>query len=373
MAAYIPGKDLTANEAIFNRSVFHATQVERFSAHEVRKIIRFLNNNVYPDLMDRMLARLIRMEKKGFDRGPATTAQLNRVMTETRGILAEGYQVVVGNLKTDLIEFAMTEAAFGRTLLEGAFKGLDVSFSMPHPNLLRSVVVSRPFEGKVLEEWGRDLSRATFDRVQKAVRIGVAEGQSIPNIARRLRGPGGVLQMSRRDAEAVVRTAVNHVSNHASEETYKANEDLVSKVELIATLDARTTVICMDYDGQTFPIGEGPRPPFHFQCRTKAMPVVKSFEELGIPLKEIPPGQRAALDGKVPSTMKYPAWLQKQSRAIQDQALGKTRAALFRAGKLDVKDLVGQNNRPLSLREIYKNTGLSPKEVKDILGADRTA
>lgn len=361
---------MSANDLILNRVIQHSAQVEQFAAHEVRAILRLLSREVMPDIEAQLIKRLIRTERLGFDRGPVTTARLNKVLAETKAMLTAGYDKATGKLKADLSDFAMTEAEYAKRLISDPYKGLGVSFSMPHPNVLRSIVVSRPFEGKILDEWGRDLSRSAFSKVQRAVRIGVAEGESIPKIARRFRDAA---RLSKHEAEAVARTAVNHVTNHAAESVYAANDDVVKSVQMVATLDVRTTVICMDYDGQTFPLGEGPRPPFHMRCRTRVSPVLKSWKELGIDLKEIPTGVRASMDGMVPDTVKYPEWLKGQSAAVQNKALGKTRGVLFRQGKLDTKDLVGQNNRPLPLSEIYDNTGLSKAEVDRIVKASRPA
>src|SRR3546814_8134406 len=77
----------------------------------------------------------------------------------------------------------------------------------------------------------------------------------------------GLLEISRRDAAAVVRTAVNHTGNYAREALYAENADIVSKVQWHSTLDGRTCPQCAGLDGKTFELGKGPRPPAHYGCR----------------------------------------------------------------------------------------------------------
>lgn len=66
------------------------------------------------------------------------------------------------------------------------------------------------------------------------------------------------------------------------------------------------------------------------------IPVLKSWRELGIDVDQLPPGTRASMDGQVPSGLGYNEWLNRQSAERQDEALGPTRAALFRRGGLRV-------------------------------------
>jgi hypothetical protein len=99
--------------------------------------------------------------------------------------------------------------------------------------------------------------------------------------------------------------------------------------------------------------------PAHHQCRSTTVPVLKSWEELGIPgLKDAPESTRAALGGAVPGKLTYGDWLKRQPASMQDLALGKGRAALFRAGKLDVRDLVDSTGRSLTLKELRALEGL---------------
>ena len=97
------------------------------------------------------------------------------------------------------------------------------------------------------------------------------QGEGSSTIARRvvgtrsLRGRDGVTQITRRQTEAITRTATIHFSNSARQEFLLENSDVFQKEVYVATLDGRTTLICMSLDGKRFNVGEGSMPPVHFQ------------------------------------------------------------------------------------------------------------
>jgi hypothetical protein len=87
-------------------------------------------------------------------------------------------------------------------------------------------------------------------------------------------------------------------------------------------------------------------------CRCTTTPVLKSWRELGVNLKEAPDGTRASMDGQISETDNYASWLEKQSAAIQDEALGKTRGALFRRGELSFDRFTDQRGNQLTLDQL---------------------
>ena len=137
----------------------------------------------------------------------------------------------------------------------------------------------------------------------------------------------------------------------------------------MATLDSRTSLRCASLDGQVFPIGTGPRPPQHPNCRSTITPVTKSWRELAKPgalkrgrgadnldalferrlkgkgftpdqIAGIKRATRASMTGQVPGKLTYARWLRRQPAAFQDDVLGPTRAALFRDGTLTLDRFV---------------------------------
>jgi hypothetical protein len=76
--------------------------------------------------------------------------------------------------------------------------------------------------------------------------------------------------------------------------------------------------------------------------------------------------------GELERDQAYGAWLQAQPAAVQDAALGTTRARLFRAGGLAVDRFVDPAGRPLTLEELaarrpeaFRRAGMDPAAFKD--------
>jgi hypothetical protein len=235
--------------------------------------------------------------------------------------------------------------------------------------LVFAAVTSRPFQGRLLREWAAGLEEARMVRIRDAVRIGYVEQQTIDQIARRIRGTkargyaDGLIEIDRRNAQAVVRTAVSHTAATAREQFYEANTDLIKARKWDATLDSRTTPICQVRDGKLYepvshkPIGHkvpwlGGPGRAHWGCRSVDVPVTKSWRELGLDIDEAPASTRASMDGQVAAETTYGAWLQRQSARRQDDILGPTRAALLRQGGVKFEELFNPRGQYLTLEQL---------------------
>jgi len=351
------------NGTVQDSAILHAVFLERLKTSECKTMLSFLNDKVFPDVAKTLETRLARIASRGLDRGPWTTQQYREMLKATDGLLRGGYKEAGVQLQKRLGDIGIYEAKFQRSVLqgiidEGAGTGVIADITTPSLVTLRSIATSKPFEGRFLKEWYEGLGANTQQAVADQVGIGIATGEPTAKIVQRLTGTraggfvDGVLHTSRRHAETVVRTAVSHVVTQAREMTYKDNKKVIKGVRYLATLDSRTTDVCISLDGQVFGIYEGPRPPMHHQCRSTTVPVIKSWKELGIKLKEAKAGTRASMNGQVPAKMTYGQWLKNQPKSIQNEVLGKGRAKLFRRGKVPVDRFVDNKFRSLSLKEL---------------------
>lgn len=75
-------------------------------------------------------------------------------------------------------------------------------------------------------------------------------------------------------AKSLSRASVVHASNTSKDSLFKANRDKITQVEWVSVLDSRTTNFCRNQDKKRYKIGEGPRPPAHYNCRSITKPVV---------------------------------------------------------------------------------------------------
>jgi len=346
-----------ADQVLMARGIRHALYLERFKTHEVGRVLGFLNEQLLPDVLARIEARLRRVEERGFDAGVHSTKRLRDLAVELRGLLAGGVTQASERLQKDLSPLAASEAQWQRTLLTKTVP-LQIEFAAPSPAMLRSIVTARPMAGKLLKDWFSDLALDTQRRVTQQINLGMGSGETVSQIVARLRGTrenrftDGVLNTTRRDAERVVRTAVGHVSNHARESTFAANSDVIEAVVIMATLDTTTCPTCGELDGREFPLEEGPRPPFHPHCRCVTRPKMKTWKQLGFDLREVGPGQRAAMGGPVKGTLSYAEWIKDQPAWVQEEALGPGRAKLLREGGLEIGDFTDRRGRMLNLQQL---------------------
>jgi SPP1 gp7 family putative phage head morphogenesis protein len=365
----------TVNDKIVRDWLRHAHQLERVSQHEAARIEKFLRSDVLPDIMGKLVSRLERINARGYDAGVESTKRFKDLREQIMQIVDEGVQQVAKTNVKELERLSVYEARWQKKTIEAAIpESIGINLTLPDPKVLRELVKTRPLAGYGIEEWFDKLTVDTADRIEREVRIGLAEGQSVPDIARRIRGTAeldggdGVFAITQRHAQAIARNASIHVSNQARQELFKDNEDIIDREQWVATLDTRTCKKCGALDGKVFPVGEGPMPPAHppgpsgGACRCARVAVVRPLSEvLGRKKKgegRITEGERASMNGRVSTSTTYSEWLKTLPQDELEEALGATRAKAFADGELTLEKMVDQSGRTLSLDELAKVEGL---------------
>ena len=349
----------TLNDNLLERAVRHQIYILKFGTGLANRIEAQLAHAV-PDVAALIARRMTAISQRGFDRGPTTTRRLLALQASLGGLLDDAYKDSYQAIKSELTDLAKAEGAFqvGVVTSEAPIR---VNMVMPSTALLSSIVTSRPFDGKLLREWYAQLKDKQKKGVKRALNLGLIEGDDVEAMTRRIIGTranfyrDGVLDAPRHEARMVVRTAVNHVSTHARQTVFEANQNVIRGIKIVATLDNRTTPICRFQDGRVYPVDGGPRPPFHPNCRTTITVVLKSWRDMGVNAREMPTGARAAMGGEVPADVTYTDFFPRQSRAFQREVLGKTRYVLYRTGKLgsDVNRFSDQHGRLYKLDELF--------------------
>lgn len=340
----------TANENLLDQTVAHQVGLQRLSNATVRKIIALIN---------RTEAELVEKMKRYDTDTSFTVRRLEKLLEALRNINEEAYATVRDELSAELKGLAAYEGVFQSTLLATTIP-VQLDIVTPTAAQLYAAVNSRPFQGKLLKEWVADLETAAQVRLRGAIRMGFTEGETIDQMIRRVRGTkalqfkDGIMDITRRGAEALVRTAVNHTANTARNEVFNQNNNVIKGVQWVATLDGRTTVLCASRDGTIYPIDSGPRPPAHINCRSTTVAVLKSWKEMGISLAEAPEGTRASMDGQVAASTTYDKWLRGRSVEFQEDILGVAKAKLFRQGGLTLDKFVDRNGAEYTLDELRK-------------------
>lgn len=342
---------MTVNEDLLDSGLRHEVDLRRYGNSVVRKIVALLNR-VDDDLVEQI---------KTYDpdevSGEWSRKRVERMLEEIRRINRDAYRLIDRELTEELEALAEYEAGFQARAIEEALP-VEMNVVQPTAEQVHAAAMSRPFQGRILKDWGKDLEASAFAKVRDAIRQGFVEGETVGQVVRRIRGTrarqykDGVLETTRRNAESVVRTAITHTANVARQETYSRNADIVDKIRWCSTLDGRTTLICMSRDGMTFEIDKGPRPPAHFACRSTTVPVTKSWREMGFDIDDLDPPTRASMNGQVPGKETYNSWLKKQPAEFQDDVLGEAKGRLYREGGLSVDRFIDRKGVELTLSEL---------------------
>lgn len=345
---------MVQNAQLFDAVVRHQVYVERLKSQEANQFAAFLRE------MDAELKeRLSNGELSDFSRD-----RLERLLSSIDSALLRIFGNFYDELAGHLIDLGEYEAGFEAralsSLSDGGFEAV-----IPAPTQVRAAIFSAPLAiktadgGKLLEPFIKDWSSAEVKAVTGAIRQGFFEGQTTPQIIRRIRGSksnkyqDGLLSVVDRHAATAIRTSVQHVASTARFQTWEANQDIITGYQWVSTLDNRTSTVCRSLDGQKFSLDKGPRPPVHPNCRSTT---IASLDER-FNFSKVP-GQRASKDGPVSSSETYYSWLKKQPASFQDSVLGPARAKLLRDGGLTAERFaelnLGRNFKPMTLAEMKK-------------------
>lgn len=342
---------MATSEQLIEIATKNAVMLERLKAGEVAKIEPFLQR------IDRDLRlRLSRDSLTEYSR-----RRLETLLTSIDAMLAKIQGEYTDQLMLDLADVAQYEAAFEARSLDQIL--VNVSAAVPTVAALRTAIDTRPLSvtgadgGKLLTSFIADWTQAERNRVTGAIRQGYVQGETNQQVINRIRGTkrlkysDGILAIIQRNAEAVVRTGIQHVASVARFETWNANSDVVTGYRWVATLDSRTSSTCRSLDGRVFKLGEGPLPPAHIRCRSSTSAELDARFDF---LKE--GATRSSQGGYVPADETYYSWLKRQPSDFQDVALGSTRAKLFRDGGLSAERFaelqLDRTFKPLTLEQM---------------------
>jgi len=359
----------TVNEEIRDQLLAHQVELIRFGKGMSTRITRLLDR-AEPELRAVIRARLDRIAHLGFDPGPATTARMIRTSKLIAEISKPTFQEINQLVRRELVGLSIGETQFIAGVFNDTLPVL-IAPALPTARELRGIVFARPFENRILRDWLATYRVGDQRRMMDQIRQGLVFDETPTQIGKRifgtraLGGTDGTREITRRGAQTLAQTATSAISNATRQEFYKKNRRFVKSEVYTATLDSRTTPICSSLDGQIFPVGEGPIPPIHINCRSIRVPVVDG-RRLGTrpsvaaterQLRGLSgPERRRALDrlvGRVPAETTYQQWLGQQTVGFQDEVLGPTRGILFRKGEIDLPGFVDASGGRHTLRELY--------------------
>lgn len=356
----------TVNEELRDADIGHQVDLQHYSNGVVRRIIALLNRTD-GDLAAQLVISLERMPPESF-----TVERLEQLLASVRALNAQAYTQVSAELTAEMRQLVEYEAGYQYRLFTSTIPqvSLDMQIARVSVEQVYSAAMARPMQGRLLREWAQSIEADKMVRIRDAIRIGYVENQTVSEIVKRIRGTraekyaDGLLEIDRRSAEAVVRTAISHTAGVTRDRFFNANKSVIKAIVWTSTLDSRTSEGCRIRDGkhytpeQHLPIGHkipwnGGPGALHWNCRSVGLPITKSWKELGgRDIADFDPTVRASMDGQVPADTTYPEWLAKQSARRQDDILGPTRGKLLRDGQLTLDRFYNDKGKMLTLAEI---------------------
>lgn len=400
------GVDLlrNANRDLFDAMLRHQIMLLKMDRTVRDDIFRIL------DATEKDLAKQIASRLGDGGRSMLGSRRLQLLENVIKNTRLQAWDQVTEKWIEDLVQVAKTEVETVKGITQTA-SPVVLEMVLPSVSQLKSMAKTNPFQGKTLKQWADNIADADIQRMMDQIKIGLVQGETGDQIAARIVGSAklkytdGVTQITRNNAEAITRTAVNAFTHAAREEFFDANPDVFDRERFVATLDSRTTPQCRANDGKVYPRGSGPRPPLHFNCRSVRVPffsddalykrparattekgLLREFAEAEglskIPTSrdQLPFGYKTLYDNfargriraatsVVPGTETYQTWLARQPRQFITDVLGPTRAKLFADGKLALDKFVDGQGRTMTLSDlarthasVFRSAGLDPED-----------
>lgn len=390
---------MNLNTLWFNAQMRHAVQVQRFTAGEVKEIVRLLTA-AEEELRVRLAAQL--------EQGMTWQSRRSRrLLAEVRDLRKQTLRRIADEHQQRLFSLAQNEQDVQRNLA-GVYYPMEHNFAAVDGKLLQSLVSNQPFAAgtnaaRPLSTWWDRLVATDQVRVTEALQLGMLQGETVPQMMERVRQ---VVDLTRNQAAAVVRTGVKHSTTAARDAFFKENMDVLDILRWVSMLDGHTTILCASRDGHHTSISgnmdrvplphlqpPGARPPAHPNCRSNMVGILDADDianqlpdrtfvrdarsdrrreidfraqarsRAGSDWRGLTDQQRRALIkqekalwtkdnvGRVSGTTTYDQWLRSQPPEFQDQVLGRGKARLFRGG-LTLDQYVDTVGRELTLAEL---------------------
>lgn len=254
------------NDEIAEKITTNSVRIAQFTKGESRAILGNL------EVLGRDLDRQIKAVDFGANTTTRQASRLRSLSADVNESVRDAYFGSGGN--AEVLQGTLNEV--GPLTQTGAVRAINTSVEAAitrvglNPTELRVMTRDPVVLGKrTLEHWQKQ-SQNLQGRFMQQMRLGIAQGENNDQLVDRVIGKttketrvveingvktkvpvraGGIMNISEREAEALVRSSAQTVSNTTLEETYKANGDIIRGVAVLVTLDGSTTKICMSVSG----------------------------------------------------------------------------------------------------------------------------
>lgn len=166
------------------------------------------------------------------------SAKLSALLSQSQKQISNAYSLVSGMMQENLKELATLEKKHTEASVA---KAMNVSASLVSSGLsakqLEAVVNKPLLFGHSSADWWQGQSEELRRKFSGAMQQGFLLGESVDELARRIRGSkdhgyaDGIMPLTKRQAEALVRSSVIAISNQASIETIAEMGDIVKGIQ----------------------------------------------------------------------------------------------------------------------------------------------
>ena len=270
-----------------------ADLAKQIADHQAR--LQVIGSNWGEEITDRLdasekkfLAELTK-KLKNFDYSANTKKtldQLEKITKKLSEIREKALSEAREEIERQAHELAENESKWGKKVTKELSDKDDAKkLKDPSETMLGRVVSYSLSNGKTLNQWFENIAESDFSRLQSFIQNGFSSGMTIQEMISGIIGTAegnyldGIFNTTRNEAENIARTLCNGIANSAKEAFYKANDDVISGVEILSTLDGRTCPVCASLDRKRYKLGEShPSLPLHPRCRCVLLPVTPASD-----------------------------------------------------------------------------------------------
>ena len=361
---------MTLNEKIEEALTRHDVELMRFEQGLVKDVMVDINQ------LKTEIVREIKMAE------PQTQRELDGSLSAMDVAIDAAFAALVVQLGTALQKFSQMEQ-------NAVAKIVDQTAKIPllpsrfgagtAAEIVEETRIPNTPEGTTFRERWERIKTGLKSSLRSSLGYAIDNGQSLDEKLRLVRGSrisggrDGVVDKTKKGAETVVRTSQQSVTMATRQALFNVNPEYVSGRQAVAVLDSRTSFLCRTRNGwawrsngQPFrgtPIRFPGTPPWHFNCRTTLIPIFKSESDLQKLLGHrgktelLALSRRFLIDGQPAPVPSFAKTFDAMTAVQQMEILGRGRFQLYKDKKITLKELLDQNGRELTLKELTAKYG----------------
>ena len=303
-----------------------------------------------------------------------TLDQLSKIAKKLVEIREKALSEAKEEIERQAHELAENEAKWAKKVTKEISDNDDAKkLKDPSETMLGRAVSYSLSSGKTLNQWFQNIAESDFSRLQTFIQNVFSSGLTIQQMISGIIGTAernyldGIFHTTRNEAENIARTLCNGIANSAKEAFYNANDDVISGVEILSTLDGRTCPVCASLDRKRYKLGEShPSLPLHNRCRCVLLPVT--------PASDFADEQRPMANADFMAEAKRNYSAKYPDKNFDDLATSTKKKYYYQAMR-EYEERTGkpayeQSDGAVSFRD-YFNEHMTEQQRKDWLGPER--